>query len=184
MHPPRHRATGWRRYRHSLLLRWIDPRVTHRPRIYVGQALLAGIALAAILFAEERFAGGVIVVAIASSVAVVFFVPHSVASAPLRIVGGHAAGVLAAYTAVGILMLMTDGLADATWMRNVMGGASVGLVVLYMTVTNTEHAPAAGTALGLTAERTPGDAVVFILTAAVLIAAVRILLADRLHNLI
>jgi len=52
-----------------------------------------------------------------------------------------------------------------------------------MTATNTEHAPAAGTALGL-ATSVPMNSVIFILTAALIISVVRIVLYKHLHNLI
>ena len=62
-------------------------------------------------------------------------------------------------------------------------GASLALVILFMTMTNTEHTPAAGTALGLSTS-IPRDSVIFIISAAVIIAAVRVVLYRRLHNLI
>ena len=69
-------------------------------------------------------------------------------------------------------------------MLNLSGGIALAVVILLMTISNTEHAPAAGTALALSNTRVPTDAVIFILTAAVLIALVRTVLGSRLHNLI
>jgi hypothetical protein len=51
-----------------------------------------------------------------------------------------------------------------------------------MTITNTEHAPAAGTALGL-ATSVPGNSVIFIVSSAIIISIVRIVLYKRPHNL-
>ncbi len=169
--------------RHRLLVRWVDAKFIRRPRIYLVQALLAAAVLVAILVAEDALTNGAIVAAIASSVAVVFFAPHSVASSPFRIVGGHLSGVVAGLCTVGAMLLLPDSVAANQWAIHVLQGASLALVILFMTVTNTEHTPAAGTALGLSTS-IPRDSVIFIISAAVIIAAVRIILYRRLHNLI
>ncbi len=174
-----------RALRHHPVFRWLDARFMRRPRIYIGQSLLAGVALGVILFAETNVnQPGLIVVAVASSVAVVFFAPHSVASSPSRIIGGHAMAVVAAYIAFGVVLLTPESVETARWMLNLSGGIALAVVILLMTISNTEHAPAAGTALALANTRVPTDAVLFIPTAAALIALVRTVLGPRLHNLI
>lgn len=59
----------------------------------------------------------------------------------------------------------------------------VGFARLLMAVTNTEHAPAAGAALGLVTDGFPLPEVGFILSAAVLPSLVRLVLLRRLENL-
>lgn len=92
--------------------------------------------------------------------------------------------MVVAYVVVGIGLVLPTAVADATWFVDLSGALALGLVVLLMSVTNTEHAPAAGTALGLAVRGTPADAVLFIITAAVIVAAARYVLGPRLHNLI
>lgn len=169
--------------RHHPLLRWIDAKFTHRPRIYIVQSLLAGLALFGILIAEDALTNGAVVAAVASSVAIVFFVPHSVASKPFRLIGGHVAAIAAALCTVGVMLLLPDAVANNQLVIHSLQGASLALVILFMTITNTEHAPAAGTALGL-ATSVPMNSVIFIVSAAFIISIVRILLYQRLHNLI
>lgn len=178
------RRTRLQAARHTPVFRWIDPKFTHRWRIYVTQSILAAMLLWVVLLAQDVLSNGAIVAAIASSVAIVFFVPHSVASSPFRIVGGHLAAVVAAYMVIGVALLFPDSVANATWFNDLLGAVALGLVVLLMSVTNTEHAPAAGTALGLAVEGVPAEAVLFIVTAAVFVATARVLLGSRLHNLI
>jgi hypothetical protein len=169
--------------RHHLLLRWLDAKFVHRPRIYIFQSLMAGLALVGILIAEDAITNGAVVAAIASSVAIVFFVPHSVASnKPFRIVGGHVSGIVAALCTVGIMMLLPDTVASNQWVIHTLQGASLALVILFMMITNTEHAPAAGTAPGL-ATSVPGNSVIFIVPSAIIISIVRTVLYKRLHNL-
>lgn len=184
--PSRHKARKHpklRAVRHHPLLRWLDAKFVHRPRIYATQALLAGVALFVILMAEDALTSGAIVAAIASSVAIVFFVPHSIASSPFRIIGGHLSAIVAGLCTVGIMLLLPDSVAANQWVIHALQGTSLALVILFMTITNTEHAPAAGTAFGL-ATSMPRDSVIFIISAAIIIAMVRIVLYKRLHNLI
>ena len=169
--------------RHHPMLRWIDAKFVHRPRIYLVQSLLAGLALVGILIAEDALTNGAVVAAVASSVAIVFFVPHSVASRPFRLIGGHVSAIAAALCTVGIMTLLPDAVASNQYVIHGLQGASLALVILFMTITNTEHAPAAGTALGL-ATSVPLNSVIFILSSAAIISIVRIVLYRRLHNLI
>lgn len=169
--------------RHHPTLRWIDAKFVHRPRIYLVQSLLAGLALVGILIAEDALTNGAVVAAVASSIAIVFFVPHSVASKPFRLIGGHVAAIAAALCTVGIMMLLPDAVAGNQIVVHTLQGASLALVILFMTITNTEHAPAAGTALGL-ATSVPINSVIFILSSALIISIIRIVLYRRLHNLI
>lgn len=136
-----------------------------------------------ILIAEDALTNGAVVAAVASSVAIVFFVPHSVASKPFRLIGGHIAAIVAALCTVGIMLLLPDAVATNKLVIHSLQGASLALVILFMTITNTEHAPAAGTALGL-ATSVPMNSVIFILSSALIISVVRIVLYRRLHNLI
>jgi CBS-domain-containing membrane protein len=139
--------------------------------------------LVGILIAEDALTNGAVVAAVASSVAIVFFVPHSVASKPFRLIGGHVAAIAAALCTVGIMMLLPDAVAGNQLVIHTLQGASLALVILFMTITNTEHAPAAGTALGL-ATSVPLNSVIFILSSALIISVIRIILYRRLHNLI
>jgi len=165
------------------MLRWVDAKFVHRPRIYLVQSILAGVVLVGILIAEDAITNGAVVAAVASSVAIVFFVPHSVASKPFRLIGGHVSAIAAALCTVGVMMLLPDAVATNQIVIHTLQGMSLALVILFMTLTNTEHAPAAGTALGL-AISVPINSVIFILSAAVIISIVRIALFRHLHNLI
>jgi len=142
-----------------------------RVRTYITQATLASLALLAILLIEQGVSDGIIVVTIVSSTATVFVVPHSIASSPKRVIGGHVGSVLV-------------GLALRGGLRLVTGAAVVGLSVLVMATTNTEHAPAAGTAFGIIVVGLSFTFTAFILSAAVILSIVRYVLLDRLQYLL
>ena len=123
-----------------------------------------------ILIVEDTITNRAVVAVVASSVAIVFFVPHSVA-------------IASTLCTVGMMMLLPHAFAANQIMIHALQGMSLAPVILFMTVTNTEHAPAAGTALGL-AIWVPINSVIFILSAAVIISIVHIALFGHLHNLI
>jgi CBS-domain-containing membrane protein len=81
------------------------------------------------------------------------------------------------------MLLLPEAVAANQWVIHTLQGVSLSLVILFMTITNTEHAPAAATALGL-AVSVPANTVLFILSAAVIISIIRTVLYRRLHNLI
>lgn len=60
---------------------------------------------------------------------------------------------------------------------------AVGLSIFLMAITNTEHPPAAGTALGVVAHAWSYQIVVFILLCAVSLAIVRRLFSSHLRDL-
>ena len=156
-----------------------------RVRPYVVQATLASLALLAILLIEQGVSDGIIVVTIASSTATVFVVPHSIASSPKRVIGGHVVSVMAALFLWMILHLLTGDAHTASNLQiDIFGAAAVGLSVLVMATTNTEHPPAAGTAFGIIVGGFSFTFIAFILSAAVILSVVRAILRDRLQNLL
>ena len=163
----------------------------NRRLLWIGIA--AALALAAILLVETGFSNAAINASIASSVFLVFVVPHSVASSTRRVVGGHIVGVLVGVAAYGILTLILDDPAEMSRQSfAIAGAASVGVSILLMALTNTEHPPSAGTTLSLvaiggtvgTTYGTIFDAVWFIISAAIILALVRFLLRRWLVNLL
>ena len=56
--------------------------------------------------------------------------------------------------------------------------------MLAMAITNTQHPPAAGTALGLVIQSWSWSAVLFIMSSAVILSLIRLILRGRLINLL
>jgi len=133
-----------------------------------------------------------IVVGIASSAFTIFVVPNSVAATPRKVIGGH---LLAALTGTIIALLLQSPflieiILEKRYLLEIAAALSVGIGILVMVVTNTEHPPAAGTSLGLVIQCCQPNAGVdwgsisFILVSAILLSAVRIALRDRMINLL
>ena len=127
-----------------------------------------------------------IVVAIASTAFIIFVVPDSVAATPRKVIGGHIVAVLVASAVSGVLNISgVEELAeDVRYIDDIAAALSVGLSILVMVVTDTEHPPAAGTALGLVIPGWTRTSVVFIISGALALSLIRIVLRPKLVNLL
>ena len=163
-----------------------DRNALKRAPHYLFQCGLATLALLVILIVEDAVLHAAIIVAVASTAFIVFVVPDSVAATPRRVIGGHIVALLVG----GALSLLLHSaflgpLVDQNRIIfDFMGALSVGISILLMVVTNTEHPPAAGTALGLIIHGFAWNLVFFVLASALLLTIIRILLRPRLINLL
>ncbi len=167
-------------------MRLIDRKfISHAPN-YLFQAALATVTLLVALIVGNTVFGAAIVVAVASTAFTVFVIPHSIASSPKRVIGGHAASAISGSIIAAILAVPAVGSfgEQAPVLIHVMAALSVGIGILLMAVTNTEHPPAAGTALGLVTDGWSWTALAFILSSAAALSLIRAALRSKLVNLI
>ena len=166
--------------------RLLDRRLRHHPQSYIFQSALCMLALLAIILVVDVVLRAAIVVGVASSAFIVFMLPHSRASSPRRVIGGHAVAV-AVGTALS-LMYLVPGWGDLAAMspafQNLMAVLAVGLGFLVMILTNTEHPPAAGTALGLVVADWTFSAALFVLMGMLMLSSIHMLLRPWLKNLL
>ncbi len=163
----------------------IDKSFKRAPKSYIVQSLLAVVAVAIILYFVEVLTHAAIVAALGSSAFIVFAMPHSITARPRRLIGGHVVGLLSGtlcYYAFlnGPLEELITAWEFATLFVYAL---AVGLSIFLMAITNTEHPPAAGTALGVVAHAWSYQIVVFILLCAVSLAIVRRLFSSHLRDL-
>ena len=119
-------------------------------RVYVLQAGIATVALMVALWTADLFSGtdgarAVLIAAIGSTAFVLFISPHGRSAQPWRVIGGHAV----AFGVAVPFAFFADGIAGGSTMTNISllfgfyAALAVGLAMLAMAVTNTEH-PAPG----------------------------------------
>lgn len=164
----------------------LDPQFRRSHKNYLIQVALATAALFPILLLVDSLSDAALAVGLGSSAIIIFLSP-SYRSASLRgLVGGHFLGVVIGL-ACSLLLFSTplEGpLADSTLLRPAILAASLGLLMLIMSTTDTEHPPAAGTVLGIAVK--PWDPVTLsiIIGAVLLLALIKFLLHRYLHDLI
>ena len=158
----------------------IDSQFRRYWKNYLGQCVLAALALLAIMLVMDVVARAAIVVAIASSAFIVFVMPHSRVSTLRRVIGGHVVAVIVALGLALLYLTPVGGFAAESHLTSDLMAATVGLSILIMVVFNTEHPPAAGTVLGLAVEGWTLSAVFFVLLGAVMLSVVHGVLRPRL----
>ncbi len=148
---------------------------------YIFQSLLAGISIAIILCFINLVTKAAIVASLGSSVFIVFAMPRRITARPRNLIGGHLAGIIS-----GIILSFV---ANARFMEGAFprifcAATAVGLSIFLMCITNTEHPPASGTALGLVAHQWDAGTIAFILTSVVLLAVIKYGLRNHLKDLV
>ncbi len=167
--------------------RLFDRRVRRSGANILFQCGLATLALMVILMSLDLLTENlVVVVAIASTVFIVFIMPRSRAAGPRRVLGGHA--IALGIGTVFFLLHLTDFVGGGLYSRthlgvDALGAVAMGLCILLMVLTRMEHPPAAGTALGLVMEDWTWSAVLFVVIGAIALSAVHIALRRRMVDL-
>lgn len=150
---------------------------------YVFQSLLAVLALIAILYFLDIMTHAAIVAALGASAFIIFAMPRSATAQPRNVIGGHIMGLIAGSSCYFALLYPPLGLSEK-FIYIVAAALSVGLAILLMVITDTEHPPAAATALGIVAYGWSMWTVLFVLIFAVALLLARFLLRPWLRELV
>ena len=164
----------------------LDPKFKKNKSKYIIQSTLAGATLVVILSLIDSFNQAAIVAAVASTACIIFVIPNSNASMPRRVIGGHLIGIVVGTICAHILMapILKDFIVGSNLVFNVIAAIGVGTSVLLMVMTDTEHPPAAGTALGLVIPIWSWSMPIFVLVSACLLSVIHVVLRPRLRNLL
>ena len=149
---------------------------------YLLQCFLAIVSLFLILIIGDSVMRAAIVVGVASSAFTIFVVPDSIAATPRKVIGGHLVAILIAFLIVITIQVLN--IDDSRLILNICAAVSVGIGIIIMVVTNTEHPPAAGTSLGLIIHGFDWNSVIFIIASTLLLSLIRIILRHRMINLL
>ena len=164
---------------------WRDPGLASHPIRFAVQAGLAALVMLAVLMFVDSLSNAAIAAGLASSVVVIFINPSNRTARIRAVVGGHG---LALMLGAALSFLLFYGpvdtfLNDADYLRNFGYAAAVGMAVLLMAITNAEHPPAAGTAIGMASREF--DLLIFfsIIGAVLMLAVIKLALRAHLRDL-
>ncbi len=117
---------------------------------YILQCFLTACAVGVVLLLLNTISDTVIVAALGASSFVVFTMPGVQASKPRFLIGGYIVGTIVGCLChrVATLPFFTQLILDHGCVRVIFGALAVGLAMFLMVITDTEHSPAAGLALG------------------------------------
>ena len=160
----------------------IDPRFKKNPFHYIVQCLLAVAFLAVILLLLDAVFHTVMIASFGATSFIVFAMPQVKICVPRRLIGGYVVGILIGIVCSMIFSAVHNAF-DVAFLRGFFGALAVGLSTFLMTITNTEHPPAAGLALGLVYEGVDYLTLTVILLGVLLLTAIKMLLRNYLINL-
>jgi CBS-domain-containing membrane protein len=164
----------------------VDPRFSRYYHRYLAQAALAVIAMLVILLFVDSLADAALAAGLGSSVLILFLHPSSAAARPRSVIGGHA---LALLVRVGCSLILfnspaADFLKETRVLFDLSQALSLGMLILIMAITNTEHPPAAGTVLGISMQALDPLRTAIFIAAVILLAIIKYFLKFHLHELI
>jgi CBS-domain-containing membrane protein len=154
--------------------RLIDSKAREHLNKYLVQCAIASAAVVAMLLLLDVLRQAAIVSSLGATAFITFTQPHSHASRPRSLLGGYAAGTVIGltFTALRKLLLVLSAGNQELLIAGLAGALAVGLSMLVMVFTNTEHPPAAGLALGIVVnEWTPTTLAVVLLGVIILYGA-------------
>ena len=163
----------------------IDRKFRQNKLRYVFQCGLAGLCMLAVLLFLNVLEHTALLASLGSTAFVIFTVPHSYLSRPRPVIGGYLVAIAAGgpcheMQVYGPLSTLTGPESSLI----VFGALAVAAAIFLMALTNTEHAPAAGVALGLVLNTWDYATLSFIFGACLFFSLMRWVLKDRLMDLI
>ncbi len=163
-----------------------DTKFKHNKTRYMLQCLLATVSVLLMLLALDGMSNAAIIAALGSSSFIVFAMPQAQASRPRFLIGGYVVGVAVGSGCYWLAQIpWPDALSPAYAYANVaFGSMAVGLAIFVMVLTNTEHPPAAGVALGLVLGEWSPMTISVILVGITALSILRLLLKPILKNLL
>ena len=165
----------------------IDRKLRGNVSRYIFQCGLATLTIIIILLLLNVFEHTAIIASLGATAFIAFAMPNAKSSSTRRLLGGYAVGLIA-----GCLLSclatrsLTPGFVERPALPYIVicGGFAVGLSIFLMVITNTEHPPAAGIALGLVLNVWSHKTIIVIASAILIMAIARKLLKSRMVDLV
>ena len=163
----------------------IDEKFKRKRGKYIFQCFLATSAISIVLVFLDVLNETAIIASLGATVFIIFTMPHSYLARNKCVFGGYLISMV-----IGIFCrLMLDSFLSGISMIDkamlvLLGSIAVGLSTFMMVITDTEHAPAAGIALGLVINEWDYLTLLFIILAITLFVFVKTLLKSWMVDLI
>ena len=145
---------------------------------YILQCLLATLCVLIILIVLGAVEDTATIASLGASSFIAFAMPHQRASAPRLMLGGYLIGIVVGWVSYMASAGLSQGYPQLTvGARHVVFGAlAVGLSVFLMVITQSEHPPAAGLALGLVINGCDVPTLIVVAMGVVLLVVTKVLL--------
>ena len=136
-------------------LKFIDDKFLKNKRSYLFQCLLATISIFWILFVLDIISDKIVIASLGASSFITFTMPNTQSSRPRYLIGGYLVGIF-----TGSLFYFLKYISSSTIYlpaviqssETLFGALAIGTAIFLMTITNTEHPPAAALSLSIIIE--------------------------------
>ena len=153
---------------------------------YLWQSAIAALVMLLVLLLVDSVADAVLAAGLGSSAVIIFVHPNSSSAALRHLVGGHLIGL-----AVGMFsafVLFHSGWVNVPpdvehWAADVGAAITLGLVILLMSVTDTEHPPGAATGLGFALQSLEPTLLLLFMVSVLALAASKVVFRRSLRDL-
>jgi len=153
---------------------------------YIFQCLLATLCVFVVLLILDAMTDAAVIAALGASSFIAFTMPEAQVSRPRFLIGGYLVGIAAGYVCYHLSLIPWLAQLSIIQERSsvVFGALSVGLAILVMVVTDTEHPPAAGLALGLVLDEYNHRTVAIVLVGIISLSLIKAVLKPVLKDLL
>ena len=165
--------------------RFFDQKFLANKTRYFVQSAMASFSILVILLILNAFEQTALIASLGASSFIVFAMPSAYSAKPRSIVGGYTWGILMGivFNKLARTTLVESLHMSHVWQYTVFTAVAVGLTIFLMVITNTEHPPAAGMALGLVLQDWVFRTLFFVILAIVILAAIRAVFGKYLIDL-
>jgi len=147
---------------------------------YVFQSLLAAFVIFIVLLSLSIRDDAAIIASIGATTFIVFAMPKSITAKPRNIVGGHLVGLFSGFLCT---LIPHPVFMHSTIACSFTYALAVGLSIFIMVVTDTEHPPAAGTALGVAIKGFSLNVTIAVVASVVILSLIHRLFKRHLKDL-
>lgn len=167
-------------------MRLFDPGFRKHKLRYIFQSFLAALSIFFVLVILEARENAAVIAALGASCFIVFTIPEAKISRPRFLLGGYVVGIAVGCLChhLSVLPFMSTLPELRALSHELFGALSVGLAVFVMSVTDTEHPPAASLALGLVLNDFSHRTLLVVLAGIISLTLIRIGFKPFLKNLI
>ena len=153
---------------------------------YLWQSALAAVVMLIVMLMVDSVADAVLAAGLGSSAVIVFVHPNSSSAALRHLVGGHVLGLaVGALTSFALFHAGWVPVPDSEhhWAADIAAAMTLGVVILLMSITDTEHPPAAATGLGFALQSLEFTLVMLFVAAVLTLAAGKVIFRAYIRDL-
>lgn len=156
-------------------MRIIDAKVKKNVGRYVLQCGFATLTVFVILLFLDIVTQPAIIATLGATTFIVFTMPRSYESGLRPLIGGYVIGIICGCLCffLSVMPFFVSRFSDYILLHTVFGALAVGSAIFLMAITNTEHAPAAGMALGLVINAWDLSTIAFVIASVLFLAGIR-----------